>query len=202
MYLFERSRVLQVHFNKTAGTSLRACLESAFGEQSQMVHGKHNSVREAFKIFGDSWHFVTTIRNPYERLVSLQAHRKKRFLEGERGLSTGRLKNAHDLTFKDWLYHDLLPSYRKGVDMDQPLSKLLSISQPALEKIALIKVENFSAEMTLFLKKFKIECSVPNMCLNTSPHLYWRQYYDEEALRIVFEWDRWVFECFYPELIP
>lgn len=201
MNIFEQHAIAQVHFNKTAGTSLKAYLSEVLKEDAQIVHGKHNALTDVYHLLPEAYRVVTTIRNPYDRLVSLYSFRKKRFLSGERGRPEERLRNAHELGFKEWFFKDLMPHCRAGNQMDQPISRLLLIDGEVPSNVFVFKLEKLQSEIDSFLlnMQIKAELRLPN--LNRSERANYLAYYDEELLEVVYEWDRHIFDNYYPDLV-
>jgi hypothetical protein len=203
MYIFPRHRITQVHFNKTGGTSLRSYLESAVGEPAAMEHGKHNTMAEALERYGGRHILVTTVRNPYDRLVSLHAHRRKRYRRGERGASEPRLKAANDLSFREWIHQDLLPHAAAGSAMDQPLSKLLAADRtPDAAPPTVLKLEELSVAAPAFLSGLSLPAPALTQRLNTSPRGPLGEYLESDLQALIYEWDRDVFDAYYPDFAP
>lgn len=202
MYVYGHHRIIQIHFNKTGGTSLRSYLESALGEEAHVLHGKHNILSDARAYVGEGYRLVTTIRNPYDRLVSLQAHRRNRYARGERGYAEQRLKAADNLSFEDWVTQDLLPHSAAGGPMDQPLSAVLGDAGEFDGVLAVLKLEELEMAAPSFVRDLGISAPTLSQHLNASPRHHWREYYDDQLLLTVYHWDRPVFDRFYPELAP
>ena len=164
-----------------------------------MIHGKHNALSEVYCLIPETYQIVTTIRNPYDRLVSLYSFRKKRFLSGEHGQAEERLRKAYELGFKDWLLNDLMPHYSAGNPMDQPLSRLLLVDGKVPQNVIVMKLETLQPEVDLFLLRLQIRTDLRLPKLNSSGRRDYMTYYDEELLFTVYEWDRYIFDNYYSE---
>jgi hypothetical protein len=67
-----------IHIRRTGGTSVRRSLEGQTNTDIfPMKKMKHPSISHAKKHFGDLGFVFTTVRNPYDRLVSLYHHQKR-----------------------------------------------------------------------------------------------------------------------------
>ena len=122
-------------------------------------------------------------------------------MNGERGRAEERLRNAHELGFKEWFFNDLSPHCRAGNPMDQPISHLLLIDGEVPPNVFVFKLEKLQSEIdSLFTDmQIKAQSRLPN--LNRSEHANYLAYYDEELLKAVYEWDRYVFDNYYPDLV-
>ncbi len=202
MYVFKINKIAQIHLNKTGGTSLRAYLEVATGEKAIIFEGKHNTLPDALRIRDETHRLIALIRNPYDRLVSLKAYRKDRYLRGERGHSEHRLRAAHDLSFGEWLRRDLLPNTTVGSPMDQPLSHLLGFPQRPPVWVSILRLEELCTEGPAFLESLGITAPTFSQHLNVSSRGHWSEYYDRESLELVYRWDQRVFDDYYADLVP
>jgi len=196
--------------NKTGGSSTKDFLREVLGEESGEVVGllynvkkKRRRVHEAlhdkrfFLGYGyfNSLKILTTIRNPYARLVSLYHARHRNYYEGgEEGIN---VLETLDKSFNDWIRRCVIG---KVEILNSSLSTYLFVDNIIPPNVHMVRLENLEAGIKEFLKThIGIETDLTMPHKNISKHGYFMDYYEDETREMVYKYDKYIIDVFYPE---
>ena len=162
-------RLLFVHINKCAGTSIQHALNIPFNHESAL--DKLNRLGE--RRFHEAYRF-TVVRNPWDRLVSQYAHRVK--------MNTTCLGDQH-ISFADWAYETLErknPKYRDVETMFQTQCQWISDSSGRLLINRIIAFEKLSEGFQIVCDEAGVAANLPHMKI--SKRSSYLDYYSDSSI--------------------
>ena len=131
----------------------------------------------------DEYYKFTFIRNPYEKYVSQyffsapDNNFKRQFDKGY------NKKKAFSVSFKEWLkYHDNMKILPVGI---RDIKQFAFDNNGNMLVNKIIKLEEINTELPKILNKLNINHNKIIKKINTTNHKNYRQYYDEECIKIV-----------------
>lgn len=202
MFVMDKYRVVYLHINKTAGTSIKQHLNDLIGpENIRQMGPTHGPLETAGRFLGDrfdSYKILVSIRNPMARLMSIYLFRKIRFESGDESATT---QAAHELPLKQWFIEVVCESQRL-TDMSITDSMLVGGELP--ENVYTVAVETLNKDLSIFCKNILgINTTQRPPYLNKTKFVrdHYIKYFDDELIKAVYEWDRWVIDEYYPWII-
>ena len=201
MLVIDKYKVAFLHINKAAGTSIQDFLIDLAGRENVRYIGPaHGTLLSKMRYMGqriNEYTILTSIRNPYARLISIYLFRRKRYKDGEKDSPIA--KQAYDLSFKEWFKQVIMNSTR-WTDLSMTESMMLQGSVP--DNVYPVCVESLNKDMTKFCKdvlKLNLgDIKMPHSNKTAIPRDHHTRYYDKEHGGLVYVWDKWVIDNYYP----
>ena len=199
MNIFNKE-LAQYHINKCGGTSVKNALASVFAKPGWKVGLQHfhEPLQNKLELLGSKFYkytIVTTVRNPYDRIVSLYSFRKEQY---SRKPADVKYKAAYEMSFDVWFFKDLL---KDPMLHDSWQSDWLLIDGKIPENVYILKLENIDIELAVFLKeKFDRVLHKEVRRLNRSRHKHYDFYMTSEIKAIINEKEKWLFDQGYYEM--
>lgn len=149
----------------------------------------------------DALKILTTVRNPYERWISLYTSALRNFKENRAGKVNLRELKATSMPFHVWLEHYVFPD--KTVQHG-PQVNYLFIDGIVPKNLKIIRLEDLDVEFPRYLNSklgFNAEVMPPRK--NISNYMRDRgtmDYYTQDLKKIVYRLDKWLIDTYYPEV--
>jgi len=204
MYLFEEYNIASLHIPKNAGSSLRFYFVDLFGKY-KIIGPEHALLKNKIHHLPKDCKIVATVRNPYDRVVSMYYHRRGNYSPNNTGSWKNLLRNAGTMDFKNWFIKTILPSLNSHIPEDQPTYLSILIEDKIPENVFIAKTETLKEDVDRILVELNIfsdkEFSRANVTA-ARPSKDWEHLYDDELKQLVYGWDKWTFDNFYIEYKP
>jgi len=235
MLFFEDYNFAYFHVNKTAGTTIKAFLRQVLKGPVQeigwlshsswkpgnlterpakldFIHEHLGNKIRRFKELGidfDSLTILTTIRNPYDRWVSLYTVdlrniTEKRIKVGLRAVYAEQF--SFDVWLEDYVLKGVLPDRSAQQDSQSAyllIENPLGLTAHIPNNVNIIRAEDVDIELPKFLEKelgIKTDLQLPRK--NVSNHMRDKDtmgYYPEHLRKIVYDLDKYIIDKYYPE---
>jgi hypothetical protein len=199
MLMIDDYKVAYLHINKTAGTSIKEYLiELTKPSHYVQIGATHSPLESTARYMGkrfNDYTILTSVRNPFARLLSIYLYRRRRYKNGERSETTAQ---AHKLPFKKWFTNVVAKSSR-FTDLSISSSILIDGQQP--DNVYIITLESLNKDMAKFVKDvmgIDTKKKVPHVNRTDLIKGHYKKYYDKEMIDLVYEWDQWVIDNYYP----
>ena len=199
MLLIDDYKVAYLHINKTGGTSIKQHLVDITHPAHAIQMGPtHGPLASKVRLLGERFYdytILTSIRNPYARLLSIYLFRRRRFKDGEEAPA---MKAAHGLPFKRWFVETIKHSTRLT---DLSISDSILIEGMLPDNVYLVAVESLTKDIDRFVKdvmEIGTDKQVPHVNRTDLIKGHHKKYYDSEMAQLVHEWDKWVIDNYYP----
>lgn len=211
----EAKNVIFVHIPKTGGSSIKKTLRNNEPPNMSFSSGRIlYSVEKAMQVYPDNWNQAfkfTVIRNPWERLVSKWAAKKKNLLNvytdkwfsvfndspsdvEKQNIINQRLADANLLLDDngcisiEWFnkeIHDTMEDFKLTTNFDEFLFGSNS-DIPQVDRV--LRFENLEMEWNNLVQE-KGWNDLPSLShINASSHNYYTSYYNDETKNIVQAW--------------
>ena len=199
MIIIDKFRLAYLHINKTAGTSIKGYFEDHAGpENIKQMGATHGPLAPTIRIMGNRFHdynILTSIRNPFARVVSMYAFRRKRYSEGD---CTKTTEAAARLGIKKWFSEVVVNSDRFT---DLSITDSILVGGELLPNVHIIAVETIQQDMYHFCTKvlgWKKPKQVPHLNKTQFALRHYNEWVDDELKEMIYEWDQWVIDEYYP----
>ena len=199
MIIIDKFKMAYLHINKTAGTSIRGYFQEHAGPENVKQMGPtHGPLAPNIRFMGNRFHdydILTSIRNPMARVVSMYAFRRKRWSEGDKSKTT---KAAARMSIKKWFAEDVSVSDRLT---DLSITDSILVNGELPPNVHTVAVETLQNDMFKFcrnvLKWHKIK-PVPHLNKTQFALQHYNRWMDDELKQMIYEWDQWVIDEYYP----
>jgi hypothetical protein len=193
------SGIAYYHIHKTGGVSFKEFLATALPDLKDVDNWPHYALADYFDILvrrgidPGAIRILTTIRDPFEHVVSIYHYWR------ERGVPTGR---DHVQAARDMDFGDFVRFYVACRDPDcRVYDELLLIDGVLPSNVRILRLESADRDADRVLNGewgLGIRVSIP--VGNTSNHGPAMDFYDADSVRLVSARYSWVFrEGFYPD---
>ena len=166
-----------IHINKTGGTSI----EKALG-----VHFEHRTAQEKVKELGrsrwDKKYTFAFIRNPWDKVVS---HYHYRIKNNQTNLGN------NPIGFSEWVkraYGEQDPMYYNNPKMFMPQSDWVIDGRGEIIVNFIGRFEKLEEDFNTVCKSINKQATLPH--IKSSKRTDYRDYYDDESLKIITDWFR------------
>ena len=199
MLIIDDFRVAFLHVYKTAGTSIKNHLRDLTKpSRAKEMGAVHGPLESKVRLLGERFNeytILTSVRNPFSRLLSIYLYRRRRFKDGERTKPT---ELAHKLPFKKW-FTDVILHSRRYNDMSISDSILMDGKLPS--NVYIVAMESLDRDMDRFIRgimEIDTYKKVPHDNKTDLIKGHHDKYYDKEMIDLVYKWDQWVVDNYYP----
>lgn len=193
LHRYPKHKIAIHHIPKCGGTSLKEYIGvSVLGYEAEKYKGKHIPLKYIYDEVKD-YNIISSIRNPYERVVSLYEFRRKKY---------NRLKNkkmiriAFKLDFKSWVKKWLIPK-STSTHSDTSISNSILVGGKVRSNLTIVKLEDVSNGVNDFFEKLGIRTDSEFPHRNRTVYKDWKEYYDDETVEIIYNWDKYVCDHYY-----
>jgi hypothetical protein len=193
MLLSPSKGVAYHHIAKTGGISFGRFLSANFPDLAEVSDWPHHSLEQYFSILADKkidprkLHIMTTIRNPYDHVVSIYHYwRTKVGLEDQRD----HINAARTLPFPEFVQWYVACRHPDCRVYDE----LLLVDGVVPANVRIVRLEDAAQEVDQFLNGdlgLGIPVNIP--ISNTTEHRPALSYYTAEGLRLVRQRYHWAF---------
>jgi hypothetical protein len=225
MLLFEDYNFAYLHINKTGGSTTKRFLKDVLGENfihiglgrrpnmdMPKVHEFLISKIKRFNIMGVDYRnlkILTTIRNPYDRWVSLYTAAVRNVKEGRPNLEA-RAVYAVENSFDIWLDKYILRGPLAGNEQHSPQTNYLFaedfyVNKPFVpNNLTVIRLEDLTTDLPQYISKelgITTDLEIPHK--NKSSYVREKKntmdYYPDHLRKLVYNLDKYIIDKYYPE---
>ena len=164
-----------IHINKTGGSSVERALKIPFGHETAL-----EKIARMGRTQWDRRFSFTVIRNPWDKVVS---HYHFRVQTNQTNLADNPIQ------FNEWVklsYGEQDAFYYNDPKMFMPQSSWIADEDGRILVNQVLRFENLSAEFDDVCRSLGKTVALPNAKGSRRGH--YRDYYDEEAIRVVADW--------------
>lgn len=199
MLVIDKYKVAYLHINKTAGTSIKDYLKVLVGSENTRQMGPvHSPLYANMRFMGDRFYeykVLVSLRSPFARLLSIYLFRKSKF---EAGQDIPAYRITYEMPFKEWAKETIFNSNRLT---DLSISDSILIGGKLPENVYTIAVESLEKDLPGFCENvlnIKTFNKIPHDNRTDIIKDIHRKYFDDELMQMVYKWDKWVIDNYYP----
>jgi len=225
MFLFENHNFAFLHINKTGGTSTTVFLKEAFDESPKIIglgwnygaeepkiHEPLSYKIERFTSLGIDFRgikFLTTIRNPYERWVSLYTASQRNVIERVKKVIYERAYLATQWPFDRW-FEEYVRGPARNDHEHRSLSQYIFVQGEYVSNLYvpnnlhIIKLEDLKEKLPEFIRyELGIETDLIVPEKNVTNYLREKEsimdYYPDHLRKLVYQEEKYIIDKYYPE---
>ena len=201
MIIYPEKKIIFHHVPKTAGKSIRKYFKECFGNHVS-TGPQHQPLKYCYDKKYDDYKIFTVIRNPYERLCSFYEFRKNKFITGNYNIDNRDPQQAaFEMSFNEWIYNWVIPKSKSSTwHNDTSISNSILIDEKIANNLTIIRFENLHKELFDFFEKHNIPFEGFPHRNKGNKRDHWSTYFNKDLKEVIYQWDKFVFDNFYPHL--
>ncbi len=222
MLLFDRHNFAYLHINKTGGSTTKDYLREVIPEEPRVIGlgFRPSGLPKVHELIGhkkqklgdrfDELKILTTIRNPYDRWVSLYTASLRNWKEKRRNHMSQRAYAAAEMPFDKWLIEFAFSEVGYRDPQHAPLTKFLFMTSHYVDRpfiptnLNIIRLEDINDALPSFLKEeLGIETDIEIPHRNLSNYVRDKKntmdYYPDSLRKLIYQTDKYVIDKYYPE---
>jgi len=219
MLLFKEYNFAYLHINKTGGSTTKDYLREVLGGDPEVIGlgyrpsglpRVHEVITDKKQKLGgkfDELKILTTIRNPYDRWVSLYTAALRNFKEKRRNHLSRRAFAAAELPFDKWLIES---AFKEDGAQKLPITRFIFMESFYVDRpfipnnLHIIRLEDINEALPQFLKdELGVDTDIEIPHKNRSNYVREKKntmdYYPDYLRKLIYQTDKYIIDKYYPE---